>query len=63
VHLIWEKYYANGKLPIHIRPHLVREVKLLGPFSRSIRSINRRLFTKIITRMNRKSQDESIKSN
>jgi hypothetical protein len=46
-----------------VDPRLVREVKLLGPLSRSIRSIERRLATKIITRMNQKLRDESIKSN
>jgi hypothetical protein len=34
------------------RPYLVYEVKLFGTLSRSIRSIERRLVTKIITRMN-----------
>jgi hypothetical protein len=32
-------------------PRLVHEVKLLSPLSRSIRSIERRLFTKIITQI------------
>jgi hypothetical protein len=34
------------------RPRLVREVKLLGPLSRSIRSVECKLCTKIITRIN-----------
>jgi hypothetical protein len=48
---------------IPLRPRLVREVKLLCPLSRYIRSIECRLFTKKITRINRKLRDESIKSN
>jgi hypothetical protein len=43
--------------------HLVCEVKFLGPLSRSIRNIERRLFTKIITQIDHKLRDESLKSN
>jgi hypothetical protein len=46
---------------IHLFPYLVRGMKLLGSLSRSIRCIERTLFTKIITRMDRKLRDESIK--
>jgi hypothetical protein len=42
---------------------LVAEVKILGPLSRSIRSVKYRVVTKIITRMDKKLQDESIKFN
>jgi hypothetical protein len=35
----------------------------LGRLSRSIRSIERRLFAKIITQMDQKLRNESIKSN
>jgi hypothetical protein len=35
----------------------------LGPLSRSIRCIEHILFIKIITRMDKKLRDESIKSN
>jgi hypothetical protein len=45
---------------LSLRALLVCELKLLGPLLRSIRSIKRRLFTKIITRMDRKLRDESI---
>jgi hypothetical protein len=42
---------------------IVGEVELFGPLSRSIRSIKRRLFTIIITRIDRKLRDKFIKSN
>jgi hypothetical protein len=45
-----------------LRVRLVRKLKLLGPLSRSIRSIQPKLLTKIITRMDMKLRDESIKS-
>jgi hypothetical protein len=48
---------------LYLWARLVREVKLLGPLSRSIRSIKRRFFTKIIIRMDQKWRDESIKFN
>jgi hypothetical protein len=35
-------------------------MKLLDPLSRSIRCVERKLFTKIITRMDWKLRDESI---
>jgi hypothetical protein len=46
-----------------LRSRLVREIKFLGPLPRSIRSVEHKLFTKIITRMDRKLRDEFIKSN
>jgi hypothetical protein len=48
-----------------LRAHLVREVKILDPLLRHIilGTMEHRLFIKIITRMDRKLRDESIKSN
>jgi hypothetical protein len=57
---------AGTNLPLEIqwsRACLFRELKLLGALSKSIRSIKCRLFTKIITRMDRELRDQSIKSN
>jgi hypothetical protein len=45
------------------RPHLVREIKLLGALLRSSMSIERRLFTKINMRVDRKLRDKTNKSN
>jgi hypothetical protein len=57
-------YYTVMFLPVTLScPVLVGEVKLLGPLSRSIRSIERKLVTKIITRIDRKLRAESIKPN
>jgi hypothetical protein len=47
--------------PNHVRVRLVRDVKASGPLSMSIRSIGHVLFTKITTRMDRKSRDGYIK--
>jgi hypothetical protein len=52
---------ANVEDDVHLFPYLVRGMKLLGSLSRSIRCIERTLFTKIITRMDRKLRNESIK--
>jgi hypothetical protein len=45
------------------KPSSVRKMKLLDILSMSIRNIECMLVIKIITRMGRKLQDESIKSN
>jgi hypothetical protein len=46
-----------------VTPRHAMVLRRISPLSRSIRSIECRLFTKIITRMNQKLRDESIKSN
>jgi hypothetical protein len=46
-----------------LRSCLVREVKFLDPLRRFIRSIERKLVTKIIIQIIWKLRDESIKSN
>jgi hypothetical protein len=58
-----EKARSYMSLLMSALRHLVHGMKLLGSFSRSTKCIERRFFTKIITRMVRKLQEESIKSN